>query len=89
MSLEKKLETKCRLHVEKRGGKLLKFVSPGNKGVPDRILLMPGGYAVYLEFKRPGGRKQPLQGWWIKWLNDNGHKAYVIDNFKDFVGIVK
>ena len=41
------------------GAKCLKFVSPGYTGVPDRIILLPGGAAVFVELKRPG--EQPRQ----------------------------
>lgn len=41
------------------GAKCLKFVSPGYTGVPDRIILLPGGAVVFVELKRPG--KQPRQ----------------------------
>ena len=41
------------------GAKCLKFVSPGYTGVPDRIILLPGGAVVFVELKRPG--EQPRQ----------------------------
>lgn len=41
------------------GAKCLKFVSPGYTGVPDRIILLPGGAVVFAELKRPG--EQPRQ----------------------------
>ena len=41
------------------GAKCLKFVSPGYTGVPDRIILLPGGAVMFVELKRPG--EQPRQ----------------------------
>lgn len=41
------------------GARCLKFVSPGYTGVPDRIILLPGGAVVFAELKRPG--EQPRQ----------------------------
>lgn len=46
---------------EECGGLCLKFVSPGKRGVPDRIVLFPGGVVAFVEFKRPGGRFSELQ----------------------------
>lgn len=63
MAYEAKLEEWCRGAATKAGGYLLKWVSPGNKGVPDRILLMPG-YVVFIEFKAPKKNLDPLQAVW-------------------------
>lgn len=53
---EETLEKKIKKYVEDRGGLFLKWVSPGYTGVPDRILLMPGGRISFVEVKRPGTR---------------------------------
>lgn len=45
---------------EKRGWLCWKFVSPGRRGVPDRIVIRHGGVA-FVEVKRKGGRVSPLQ----------------------------
>ena len=42
--------------VRKLGGKAFKFVSPGNDGVPDRIIIMPGGRVYFVELKTEVGR---------------------------------
>ena len=39
--LENELEKKLRDKVKKLGGKAYKFVSPGNAGVPDRLVVLP------------------------------------------------
>ena len=88
MALEKDLETKCRELVERRGGKLFKWKSPGNKGIHDRLVVLPGGYVAFCEFKKPGGRFQPLQQYWQKWFRERGHRTYVIDNYADFVAML-
>lgn len=43
----------CR-RVDQLGGLCWKFVSPGLVGVPDRIVVMPGGRTFYVELKAPG-----------------------------------
>lgn len=40
--------------VRKAGGGAFKFVSPGRRSVPDRIVLLPGGRIVFVECKSPG-----------------------------------
>ena len=58
---ESELERKfCRL-VAQAGGKAYKFVSPGNTGVPDRIVVLPGGRVGFVELKREGGKPGKLQ----------------------------
>lgn len=46
--------------VKLRGGKAYKFVSPGNRGVPDRIVFFKG-ICHLVELKAPGGRLRPEQ----------------------------
>ena len=49
--LEKSIEKKLADAVKKRGGLAPKFVSPGLDGMPDRIVLMPGGRLAFVEVK--------------------------------------
>ena len=71
--LEKEIEKKLRTAVEDAGGKCLKWVCPGWSGVPDRIVLLPGGRIVFVETKRPkGGRLSKMQLWWEKVLTGLG-----------------
>ncbi|EMU80080.1 VRR-NUC domain protein [Escherichia coli MP021017.5] len=46
--------------VKKAGGGAFKFISPGRRSVPDRIVLLPGGRIVFVECKAPG--KPPRAG---------------------------
>ncbi|EDR2105050.1 VRR-NUC domain-containing protein [Salmonella enterica subsp. enterica] len=43
--------------VKKVGGVAYKFISPGRRSVPDRLVLLPGGRLVFVECKAPG--KEP------------------------------
>ncbi|ASB90850.1 MULTISPECIES: VRR-NUC domain-containing protein [Bacillus] len=58
---ESQLERLLKRKVESLGGQALKFVSPGMSGVPDRLVLIPGGRAVFAEMKAPGKNLRPLQ----------------------------
>lgn len=64
--LERTLETQLRLAVERAGGMYLKWTCPGRRGVPDRMVLFPGGLLVFVELKRPGEKvkAQSLQDFW-------------------------
>lgn len=71
--LERELEARLTRAVRARGGLCLKWVSPGASGVPDRIVLLPGGQVVFVELKRPrGGRVSALQRYWARELTRLG-----------------
>ena len=64
--LESKVEERLVRGVKRLGGMCLKWVSPGCTGVPDRIVVLPGGRVIFVELKQPAGRKsvrQKLVGW--------------------------
>lgn len=61
MDSEKRVEALLTAGVKKLGGVAYKFVSPGNSGVPDRIIIMPGGKIYFVELKREGGQLTNLQ----------------------------
>ena len=67
--LEKDIEARLRKTVEAAGGLCLKWVCPGWVGVPDRIVLLPGGRIIFVETKQPkGGKLSAMQKWWAKKL---------------------
>jgi hypothetical protein len=67
--------------VKRHGGLCLKWVCPGWSGVPDRIILLPGGRVLFVETKRPkGGEVGKLQAWWGQKLVALGFAYFVIKN---------
>lgn len=58
---EKQIEYRLKYKAKQLGGKAYKFVSPGNSGVPDRIVVLPRGKIGFAEMKRPGGKASALQ----------------------------
>lgn len=61
--LEKEVERKLKKQIEAScpGALCLKFESPGFTGVPDRMILLPGGNVVFAELKAPGKKERRLQ----------------------------
>lgn len=71
--LEREIEQKLIDMVKRHGGKCLKWVCPGWAGVPDRIILLPGGRIMFVETKRPKGSiMAKRQEWWKKELRRLG-----------------
>jgi len=66
--------------VRESGGLALKWVSPAMSGVPDRIVVMPGGRIVFVELKRLGERLRPLQARVHQMLAELGADVRVIDS---------
>ena len=89
MAYEADLEKWCREQATKAGGHLLKWVSPGNKGVPDRILLTPGGYVAFIEFKAPKGKIEPLQQVWQDRIRKMGQVSAVIRTKDEFLAVLR
>lgn len=78
--LESELERRLKRKVESVGGRALKLVSPGMAGVPDRLVLIPGGQAVFVEMKAPGKPLQPIQEKRKRELEALNFQVYKIDS---------
>lgn len=78
--IEKAIEKRLRQEVAKIGGKAYKLVSTGNAGMPDRLVCLPGGKAVFVELKRPkGGKVRLLQKYRMSELRIRGFEVRVIN----------
>lgn len=80
---EREIEKKLVDGVRKLGGRAYKFVSPGNDGVPDRIVVLPGISPVFVELKTETGRLSSLQNVQIKKLKDLGQDVRVLYGLED------
>lgn len=85
---EQKIERRLKKEIELIGGKALKFVSPGMSGVPDRIVLLPGGRIIFVELKAPGKKLRPIQERRKKELEKLGFTYKVIDNNEDIKDLI-
>lgn len=78
MPSEKEIERKLVEWVKRKGGLCLKFVSPGRRGVTDRIILLPGGKCEFAETKTPEGKLSPPQKRFIAKVKSLGFNVYII-----------
>lgn len=85
---EKVIEQKLVVAVKKNGGICPKFTSPGFDGMPDRLVLMPGGRFAFVEVKAPGQKPRPLQAARHKLLHCLGFRVYILDDERKIGGIL-
>ena len=86
--LEKDIEKQLVIETKKINGIALKFTSPGFVGVPDRLVLLPGGKLAFFEVKREGEKPRAIQISRHKLLRKLGFKVYVIDSKKQIKEIL-
>lgn len=86
--LEKDIEKFLVKEVKKLGGLCYKWVSPGNAGVPDRIVLLPHRPVMFVELKTDRGKLSRLQEIQIKKLKAITEHVYVLrglEEVRDFI----
>ena len=76
---EKSIEQALVKAVKAAGGICPKFVSPGFDGMPDRLVILPGGTVGFVEVKAPGKKPRPLQDSRHRLLRELGFRVYVVD----------
>ena len=77
---EKSIEQYLVRKVRETGGKAYKFVSPGNAGVPDRLLIFPSGKVIFVELKAPGKVPTNLQKAKHRELEKLKQRVFVVDS---------
>lgn len=85
---EKETERKLVCAVKSMGGMALKLVSPSVDGLPDRLILLPGGKAGFVELKAKGKKPRALQ---VKRMNDLralGFTVFVVDDKERIGGVL-
>lgn len=88
--LEKAIESKLRKGIKAIGGMCLKWESPGFTGVPDRIILLPGGRVFFVETKAPGKKERKRQEYVHKQLRKLGFTVYAtVDSEEKVQAIVE
>ena len=77
---EKVIEQQLVKAVRAAGGLCPKLVCPGMDGMPDRLLLFPGGRLAFVEVKAPGKKPRPLQQKRHEQLRELGYTVAVLDD---------
>jgi len=77
---ERSIEEYLRERVKEAGGRAYKFVSLGNAGVPDRLVMLPGGRLVFAELKAPGKKPTALQRAQGRFIRNQGLPVVVVDS---------
>ncbi len=85
---EKTIEQELRTTVKSMDGMALKLVCPGMDGMPDRLILLPGGHMAFAELKAPGKQLRPLQVRRKRQLEELGFRVYVIDQPEEIGGVL-
>ena len=87
-TLEKDLEQKLVREVKRIGGWALKFTSPGQAGVPDRILLFPGK-VYFVELKAPGHTLRPLQEQVIRRMRNLQQNVFTVSSADELEWLIQ
>ncbi len=86
---ERQIEQKLVKAVKAVGGIAPKLTCPGFDGMPDRMVLMPGGRIGFVEAKAPGEKPRPLQLSRHRLLRRLGFKVYVLDGAEQIEMILR
>lgn len=70
-------------------GKAMKWVSPGNSGVPDRLVIVPGGRVYFVELKAPGKTPRKLQKYMHAQIREMGCVVLTIDTKEKVDAFIK
>lgn len=81
--LEKVIEQKVCDYAKSLGCLVYKFTSLSRRSVPDRILINPGGFTWWIEFKRKGKEPTSAQEVEISKMRKQGCTVYVVDDVKE------
>ena len=86
---EREVEKSLVRSVKRMGGICPKWVSPGLDGVPDRIVLFPGGRIGFVELKAPGKKMRPLQKKRKEKLESLGYLVFCIDKAEQIEEVLR
>lgn len=76
--LEQQVESRLVKGIKKLGGVAFKFTSPGNSGVPDRLVVLPDGRVEFVELKTEVGKLSAIQERQIAKLKRLGARVHVL-----------
>lgn len=76
---ESEIEKKVSEYAKAKGWLVYKFVSPSQRGVPDKIFIR-GGEIYFIEFKALGKKPTKLQDKVFSKIRGELFEVYIIDN---------
>lgn len=76
--LERSIESYLVKRVSDLGGIAYKFTSPSNRGVFDRLVVLPFGIIWFVELKSPKGKLSKLQEIFEAGMNEMEHQTIVL-----------
>ncbi len=89
--LERNIEAYGKRLFKSKGFLVFKLGILGGRGWPDHTIFAPGGRVGFVEYKRPDGKYEPLQQYWMGKLKAFGFVTKMcvvkkdVDNFlKEF-----
>lgn len=78
---EKVIEDYLKTHIKKMGGMVIKLAPFYVSGLPDRLVLLPPGRAIFVELKRPsGGVLSKIQSYVHRKLADIGFRVRLLNS---------
>lgn len=77
---EKVFERTLSKYVNDNGGIAVKLLSQFVNGLPDRLYLIPGGHALFVEFKSMGKKPTKIQEHIIDRIRNVGFAVMVVDS---------
>ena len=82
---ESEIESILVSEIRKAGGRSYKWVSPGNSGVPDRIVFLPGGKVIFVELKTDSGKVSAQQKIQINRIQSLGQDVRVVRGIRGLI----
>lgn len=79
---ESRVEAALKAAVEAEGGLAIKLASVNRRGLPDRLILLPGGRVDFIELKAPGKKPRILQARMHNRIRELGARVAVIDTLE-------
>ncbi len=86
---ESNIENKLKNKVNQKGGLAIKLVSPGNAGMPDRLLLFPEARVAFVELKAPSKSLRALQVKRKQQIELLGFRVYTLDSYEAIDGLIQ
>ena len=87
---EESVESYLRMRIKDAGGLCIKLNPAGYIGIPDRLIVLPRGWVVFVEVKKPrGGVVGRLQHWWRARLVELGVEHRFVFTRDDVNGLLE